>query len=384
MVNGVERFAVPPSGLWGFSHCAFYDSWYPWCGAPFEERLKRITGDLVRSGANSFRPHIHWHRVEPVLLWDISSVDTVTGEMVEAYATAGEGVSWKPYDNLIDTLARSGMEPHMVLGAAYDFQIPAFQSEGVYLKAIPDNIGRDRYLGSLYLHARAAVRRYKDRVHVWQLENELNGAGETMLFARWRTGRSWLDSGFLTAIMEVLRDAVQREDATALTSHNFHTDARVLAGFYDWRKDVHRWLAYLDVIGVDSYPNYPFGWPVRGSAVGRKVAQAREAGEGRPVMVLESGYAVRPRHRGNNENRQARYVRDALLSSAEAGARGFYYYELCSPEGYPVEGPWSNRFFQSIEPWWGMVRRDDSYRPSWFEYRRTLEEIRGAGSRILP
>ena len=57
-------------------------------------------------------------------------------------------------------------------------------------------------------------------------------------------------------------------------------------------------------------------------------------------------------------------------------ALGFYYYELCSPEGFPVEGPWSNRFFQSIEPWWGMVRRDDSRRASWFEYRRAMEEAR--------
>jgi hypothetical protein len=97
-------------------------------------------------------------------------------------------------------------------------------------------------------------------------------------------------------------------------------------------------------------------------------------------MVLESGYPVKPAYRGMSESRQASYVRDAVESAAGAGAHGFYYYCLCSPEGYPVEGPWSNRFFQNIEPWWGFLRCDDSKRAAWFEYRRSIE---GARARLL-
>jgi hypothetical protein len=51
-----SKWEPPPTGLWGFAHCAFYDSWYPWSGGTFEDRLERLVGDLVESGANSFRP----------------------------------------------------------------------------------------------------------------------------------------------------------------------------------------------------------------------------------------------------------------------------------------------------------------------------------------
>ena len=376
MAADTVKWRMPPGGLWGFSHCGFYDTWYPWSGMSYEGRLARLVGDLVASGADSFRPQVHWHQVEPVLASELSGPGDVTEEMVRGYAAGEADISWRLYDMLIDALVEAGIEPHVVIAAAYDFQVPCAQAGRSFARAVPDIIGRERYLGHAYLHARAVVRRYRGRVHVWQLENELNGAGETMLLARWRTGTSWLDFGFLTALIEVLSRAVRDEDATALTSHNFHTDARVISGVYDWRNDVRRWLPFLDIVGVDTYPNYIFGWPSRGRAVGKKVAQAMEVAEGRPVMVLESGYPVRPGHRGMSEGRQARYVRDAIRTAAEEGASGFYYYELCSTEGYPVHGPWSDRFFQSIEPWWGLVRKDDSKRPAWFEFQRSVELAR--------
>ena len=376
-MNGSQtKWYIPEVGLWGFSHCAFFDSWYPWTGGTFDERLARLTGDLADSGASSFRPHIHWRQVEPLLVGSLRTSGDVTGEMVGEYAAGGPGVDWGGYDRMIGSLVDAGIEPHIVLGAAYDFQVPFLETGDERALAVPDRLGRDRFLAHAYLHARAAVRRYRDRVHLWQLENELNVAGETMLFFRWRSGRSWLDRGFQTALMETLARAVREEDPAALTSHNFHTDIRVIKGIYDWRKDVRGWLPFIDVVGVDSYPNYLLGWPPRGRAVGKKVAEAVEVSGGRPVMVLESGYPVRPRYRGFNEARQAEYAQDALLSALEAGARGFYYYVMCSPEGYPVQGPWSNRFLQSVEPWWGMVRRDDSRRPAWFAYERAMADAR--------
>lgn len=380
MDSGAGKWRIPDEGLWGFSHCAFYDTWYPWSGATYAERLSRLVGDLGASGANSFRPQIHWHRVEPVLIDPpgvrIARPEDVTDEQVEAYSKGREGVYWDDYDRMIDALVAAGIEPHIVVAAAYDFQLPSFASGATFERAIPDRVGRDRYIARAYLHARAAARRYRDRVHIWQLENELNCAGETLLLTRWRTGRSWLDRGFLTALLEAISNAVRQEDPAALTSHNIHTDWRIIKGIYDWRNDVKRWLPFLDVVGVDSYPNYIWGWPSLGRAVGRKVGRAVEVAEGRPVMVLESGYPVRPRRRGMSEKRQAEYVRDAIGSSVDAGAVGFYYYMVCSPEGYPVEGPWSNQFFQSIEHWWGMVRRDDTRRPSWFAFQ---EAVRRAG-----
>lgn len=376
MTGRPAKWEAPAVGLWGFSHCAFYDSWYPWSGGTFQQRLERLTADLVDSGANSFRPHIHWRQVEPSLVASLKNPGDVTGEMVGEYAAGGPGVDWGSYDMMVDSLVDAGIEPHIVLGAAYDFQLPTLRRGDGRTLAVPDNLGHDRYLAHVHLHARAAVRRYRDRVHLWQIENELNVAGETMLFFRWRSGRSWLDRGFLTALIEVLSDAVRREDPAALASHNFHTDIKVVPGIHDWRGDVTRWLPFIDVVGVDGYPNYVFGWPSRGHAIGKKVTEAVRVSSGRTVMVLESGYPVRPGYRGFNEARQAEYARDALLSARQAGARGFYYYVMCSPEGYPVEGPWSDRFLQSVEPWWGMVRRDDSRRPAWFAYKRAMADAR--------
>lgn len=373
-----QKWKIPLSGLWGFSHCAFFDSWYPWSGETYEARLQRLVDDMQACGADSFRPQLHWHQVEPFLAAGLSGPEDVTEELVDTYAHGHKWGNWARYDRMIAALVQRRIEPHIVLGAGYDFQLPISSVGRTCARAVPDCIGRDRYLAHLYLHARAAVRRYNTRVHVWQLENELNAAGETMLFVRWRSGRSWLDFGYLTAIMDVLSRAVRTEDPTALTSHNFLTQWRVIPGIYDWRKDVKRWHRYLDIIGVDAYPNYLFGLPSRGAALAKPVRRAVEIAEGKPVMVLESGYPVKPRHRGMSEARQAEYACDVLPAAVEAGASGFYYYTLVSPEGFPVQGPWSNRFFQSVEPWWGMVRIDDSKRPAWFEYQKAMENARAA------
>lgn len=371
-----SRWPLPEEGLWGFAHCAFYDSWYPWEGGGFDTRLDHLVADLDLAGANSFRPHIHWHQVEPVLAAGIVAPEDVTEELVESYAAGGQGIQWQLYDRMIDSLVAARIEPHIVVAAGYDFQIPVSTAGAKCARAVPDCVGRDRYICQAYLHARACVRRYRGRVHIWQLENELNAAGETMLLARWRSGRAWLDRGFKDALIEALCRAVREEDPSALTSHNFHTDMRLIKGYYDWREDVRRWLRHLDIVGVDAYPNYLAGVPQRGRAVGEKVAQAARVAQGKPVMVLESGYPVRPRRRGMSEARQASYVCDAVDSVVEAGGSGFYYYTLCSPEGFPVEGCWSNRGFQSVEPWWGLVRGDGSRRAAWFEYRRAMEDAR--------
>ena len=222
-----KAWRVPEEGLWGFAHCAFYDSWYPWSNSGFAERLRMLVMDLLESGANSFRPQLHWHQVQETVPHGLRSPGDVSDEMVDRLAR-GEGARWELYDSMVDSLIAAGMVPHLVLGAAYDFQIPSTSQGGCSDRARPDVIGMDSYLGQLYLHARAAARRYRGRVRIWQLENELNCAGETMLLAGWRTGRAWLDSGFLTSVIEVLSRAVREEDPGALTSHNFHTQWRVL------------------------------------------------------------------------------------------------------------------------------------------------------------
>ncbi len=365
-----EKWPIPEEGLWGFAHCGFFDTWYPWSHISYEERLLRLISDIKESGANSFRPQIHWHQVEPVMIEGVFSLDDATDDLIEAYSRGELDVHWEKYDLMVDELAKAGLEPHLVIAAAYTFQVPNAHIRGTFKRATPDNIGATRYIALAYLHARAAVRRYKGRVHIWQIENELNAAGETLLVARWRSGSAWLDWGFLTELIDALSLAVKQEDPSALRSHNF--SLRPLL----WRDDILRWRQFLDIIGIDPYPNYVFGFPERGKSVGGKVRDTVSLSAGKPVMVLESGYPVRPARRGYSEGRQAAYIRNAISSTFESGGRGFYYYEICSPEGFPVEGPWSDKFFQSIEPWWGLVGKDDTKRPGFFQFKKTIGEIR--------
>jgi len=375
-MSSATRYELPGTGLWGFSHCASADSWFPWAGLTVEGRLQRLVAELRSVGADSFRPHIHWHRVEPVLATGLRHAGDVTEELVEEYAAGRAGIEWELTDTMVDALVAAGIEPHLVIAAGYDFEVPVSSGPPPSARAVPDCIGKERYIAQAYLHTRGAVRRYRQKVHLWQLENELNVAAETMLLARWRSGRAWLDRGFLDALIEALALAVREEDESALRSHNFHTDMRVLKGVYDWRDDVSRWLEHIDIVGVDSYPNYLVGTPPRGASVGRRVAEAVRIAGGRPVMVMESGYPVKPSVRGMSEARQAEFVRDAVASAVSEGAAGFYYYCLCSPEGFAVEGPWSNKHFQSVEPWWGFIRSDDSRRAAWHEYSKAVEDAR--------
>lgn len=365
-----NNWSIPQDGLWGFAHCGFFDTWYPWSGLSYEGRLARLISDLKESGANSFRPQIHWHQVEPVIIEGISSIEDVTEDLVDAYAKGELDVFWEKYDLMVDSLVEAHIEPHLVISAGYTFQIPNALIKGSYGRGIPDVLGKDRYIAQAFLHARAAVRRYAGKVNIWQIENELNAAGETRIVARWRSGSAWIDWGFLTHLIQTLSSAVKQEDPRALCSHNFSMRP------FLWRDDIRRWREFLDITGIDPYPNYIFGFPQRGRSVGRAVKEAVDVSDGKPVMVLESGYPVRPARRGYSESRQAGYIRDAIEASVEAGASGFYYYELCSPEGLPVEGPWSDKFFQSIEPWWGLVRKDDTKRPGFYQFRASVAEAR--------
>lgn len=359
---------------WGFSHCGYFDTLYPWAPLSTEEKIKRAVREMREIGVGWWRPHIHWHIVEPVIKNVNLKVSDVTEEMVENYAFVDKEINWKDCDLMVDICTSQGIGLFIVLCCGYTWQLPLFRSEKGYIKATPNNVGRENYLGLIYLHTRAAVRRYKDRVKVWELENELNGAAETILAARWRHGSLWFSFNFLTDIIKTMYEAVKKEDPEAKTTHNFHTDARILHPIYSWKIDVKKWIKYLDIIGIDPYPNYIMGRPVGGKIVCKKAKAAKKISQGKPVMILESGYPVKPGWRMYSEKGQTRYIQQIADLARRNDADGFFYYCLVSPEGYPTEGPWSYKYFQAIEHWWGMIRSDDSYRPAFYEYREIIQK----------
>ncbi|MGZ6143466.1 MAG: hypothetical protein ACXWLM_09010, partial [Myxococcales bacterium] len=307
-------------------------------------------GDLQAAGAAWWRPPFVWSRIEPEIL---------AAEDVETYSRLAR---WSEIDLLVDGAARAGIRLAVVLGCGYSVQLPKTPAG----RFLPDAAGRRRYLDRLSLHARAVVRRYRGRVAMYQLENELNIAGETGFFG-WRHGRAWWSRAFQDDVIRVLHDAVRAEDPQAETTHNISADIKPIPGIYSWKDDARRWAGLLDVIGIDAYPNYLLGWPNRAAVVAGKVRAALALGLGKPVVVLESGFPARPARRLFSEARQAAYYAALVPAVRAAGASGLFLYALTSPEQGIDDPRWEGkgtRFPQEVERYWGVVRRDGSRRPA--------------------
>jgi len=353
--------------------------------------------------------------VEPVITTaelTVAEVDANPG-MVTDYIQTHD---WSDSDTWISDMKAAGLEPMMIVGHGYASTLPDFDGE----RLTPNRIGQENYLGHIYLFTRSAVERYNGDgeydapgglvVKFWQLENELNQAFLTAVWG-WRTpsfldalGSAWQNWSFVTRLLDTLYTAVKKEDPEALTTVNFHTDipAEINQGLLlpSWEDSIRQWVSYVDVIGIDAYPNYYQPEPVRGEVLGERVATASEMGCGKPVVVVETGYPTGPSERGYTEAAQADYIQEAYDSSVAAGAKGFLLFGVKTGEAHGTEITpedlanleylaglfdegrfWDLLFFalqnaeylethfsqvlQTVEPYWGLVRADGTHKPGW-------------------
>ena len=165
-----------------------------------------------------------------------------------------------------------GYEFIAAVGSGWRADMPKYGG----LKIPPDAIGRENYLGLYYLHTRACVRRYADKVLAWQIENEPNTAAESVIIGL-REGNSWGDQDFVTEVLQMLEKAVREEDPEAWITINFHTDLH-------FEDEVVKWLDLIDVVGIDAYPNYLSGDSVLSDIVLQRVSRAKELSNGKPVF----------------------------------------------------------------------------------------------------
>jgi len=364
-------------------------------------------------GANTVRPDITWKEVEPVILdptLTVALVDANPG-LISGYA----GI-WTSVDSMVDSLFGAGFAVVPRIGIGFLGKIPDIGGE----QATPDRLGQEHYLGCIYRHARALVRRYKDRVHHWQIEGELNEAPLTHLYG-WRGGEAWQDESFLLALNSTLHDAVRAEDASAKIIIAFHTDIHEnihddpvlglweFAGEHHWTEWLTIWEPYLDIVGLGCYPNYYIADPVYGTEVGDRVATAKSILPGKPVIITETSYpapapgTILPDPVDFTEEKQRQYIRDAVYSCIDNGAMGYFHFTIKSAgvidiytakdlEALSVLGPafhdgdvaalygyalvpGNYEYVQNalpgillnVEPGWGLIRGDDSKRPAFFE-----------------
>lgn len=206
-----------------------------------------------------------------------------------------------------------------------------------YDDAIHTFITKEAYLEALELHTRATVRRLKNVIGFWQVENELNQAdlaAVTNLRDDFRrNGSAWAHLDFLDSVMQLMVTAIRSEDSAARITHNFHP--------YRLRK-IQDWGPSLDVIGLTYHPNFAFAFPMLGFAAGDivKIAYNLLGNTAKPVWVLSSGYPAL--ENGGSEGwdfskdfdqningfttaRQSAWVNSALLNGGASQGDAFLY-----------------------------------------------------------
>ena len=328
---------------------------------------------LKQAGGTHYRPHLPLNEALPeISAEDLERLDaaasdpTLMDEMVEGLAREGR---WERMDGLVEAFTSQGIKLILVVGAGYRKEAVRFRApDGTLAEASPDRIGRERYLALMRWVVGAGVRRYAGRVEFWQVENEINIA---RLVARvgWRVKeKSWEDRAFLRSLISTLCRTVRAEGERAgralKTTHNFSADM----AWKDWlgpkasaslSSDIRAFSAPddLDIIGVDLYANHFTGWPMFDKKVARDVAGAVNAAGGRPVWVLETGYAAGPKWRGYSEGRQEDYFRKAFDAAYGAGADlvlafGWFW----NPHGWHTDRP-------SPLPWWHPMSPEQYWSP---------------------
>ena len=324
--------------------------------------------ELLRGlGVRYFRPELNWKLVEPVVPEGRLTVKEVRAkpELVDRYLAEHD---WTGLDRLVDPLVENGIGVVAVVGLGYNSGLPRYQKG----PATPNALGRETYLGRIYLYARATVRRYREKVYLWQIENELNEAGLTSFYG-WRSPAPsvlgfagarkslWNDFGFLTELLATLSEAVRIEAPGKPTVLNFHTDIhdmvheRVgwLAGRVTWTGAIRAWSRYLDWIGIDAYPNYYVADPVLFGDIEARIRRVKALGLGKPVVVLETAYPVprgevQPEPVDWTEVKQARYIEGALQGAHRAGARGFFYFGVDRGGARPPAGGYSRKDLDAL------------------------------------
>ena len=214
-------------------------------------------------------------------------------------------------------------------------------------------ITKDSYLNLLERHARALVRRLKNVIQFWQIENELNQADLAAITNQRddfrRNGSAWAHMEFLDAVIQSMSNSIRLEDPTAKITHNFHPFRL---------RTIQDWGQYLDVVGLTYHPNFLYAYPLMGFFAGDvvKIVHQLLGGTRKPVWILSSGYPAK--ENGNlsgwdnnldllanldlfNTARQVEWVADALSSSGFAQADAFLYrtYQAQNPTGPPGTNP---------------------------------------------
>jgi hypothetical protein len=260
-----------------------------------------------------------------------------------------ESYSRWPLDDLVNTLTDHGVGIVPVIGCGYHRMLP---------QGLEPDRDKTLYLERVSIHARLLVRRYKDRVKCWQIENEPNWwtAHEA---GGWRSGSSWIrDPIFRHQLLHRLNGAVHMEDSSAMTIINLEADAKIL--------DPGAYSSSCDIFGLDFYPNYRSAHPINTKVL--KLADDVAKALGKPVLISETGYPSGPSFLGYSPERQAEYIASACRDAHELdGVTGIGIWRY-------IDTSW--RSFPPQENHFGLFDNKGSPKPAWAALSKVIGELK--------
>ena len=93
---------------------------------------------------------------------------------------------------------------------------------------------------------------------------------------------------------------------------------------------------------------------------------------GKPVFVMETGYASGPESIGWNEQLQAEYVSTAPVEAIKAGATGYFHFMLNDRPDWNVP----DTELMRVEGHYGLVRLDGTHKPSFAAFQQIIAASR--------
>ena len=366
-----------PQGL-GFAH-----SGDPYDIPDFSH--EEMAGIIKNYGGSYYRPHIplkealpeidqeHLRRLK-LAVYNPDELDSLTEEL----ARNGK---WDRIDALVDAFTSGGVKLILVVGCGYQKEAPLIKkADGKTVKVSPSAMGKELYLTLAKWYVGAAARRYASKVQVWQVENEINSALFHVI-GKWRTkDPAWASRSYGIEMLKALSEVVHKEGArqgfALKTTQNFSTAKP------GWEKYIRDSAKYVDIVGIDLYANYFFGFQPADRKMADCVLKAKAVSGGKPVWVLEAGFADGPSQRGFTPQAQAIYFKRLIDRCFRNGADvvlvfGWFW----NPTGWYTNSgkpaPWYSPM--ATEAHWSPTSKDPktgkiSFGPAWDEFKKAAEK----------
>lgn len=244
-----------------------------------------------------------------------------------------------PMDTLVQELNSNGIEILAVLGNGYTRFLPGGASV--------DHL--QKYVDQLSGSSAEIVRHYKDKIKVWQIENEPNWWKEHAAID-WRSGLIWFESNSDEIILKTLHDVVREECPDSKIVVNVEADRSNVR--YD------RYAQYCDIMGLDLYPGYAH--PHETSADKIRIAEDVKRQIGKQVVIAETGQPSGPQILGYSGECQAKYVKSACETARSCDAIEalcLWRYSDSYWHSFPMQ---ENHF--------GLHTKEREPKAAWFEY----------------